>query len=159
MTTKPPIVSLLSYRLHRLLLENLPEHDGDPSITVESGVVKMDDDSDRYALRFVIRTTPPAADGADCVPRIEADMEGFFRIAMDGEPEEIDTAIRVFGGAQLYSLLRGLISSPAALFSLTTTVLPTLNMQNMMAGAKPLKKKGGTAGTRKAKRQDKPVGK
>ena len=132
MKPKPPIVSLLSYRMHKLLLENLPEHDGEPSITIESGVEKLDDDSDRYALRFVVRTSPPAPMGNACVPRIEADIEGFFRIAMKGEPEEIVKAIRVYGGAQLYSLIRGLISAPAAMFSSTTTVLPTLNMINVM---------------------------
>lgn len=141
MSTQIPIVSLLSYRLHRLLLENLPEHDGKPNIIVESGVARLDDDSGRYALRLTIRTNPPTTNSDACVPRVEADIEGFFRIAMEGEPQEIDKAIRVYGGAQLYSLLRGLMSAPAAMFSPTTTVLPTLNMQSVMSNATPLKKK------------------
>lgn len=138
-TLKPPVVSLLSYRLHRLLIEDLDKPNTSPTIHVEAGVAKEVEQPDIRVLRLRIATLPPAAREESSIPRIEADLEGRFRVHVEGTEEDIEKALRVYGGAQLYSLLRGLISAPAALFSPNNTVLPSINMQSFMDGAKTIK--------------------
>lgn len=134
-----PTVSLISYRLRKLLLEEVEPGKAEPSVTLEAGISPGTEESKVYTLRLRVVTAPPRGNAHASVPMVDAVLDGRFRVNVEGSDEEVHKALRVYGGAQLYSLLRGITAAPAAMFANCTTILPTINMQQVMENAKTKK--------------------
>jgi hypothetical protein len=128
-TQMSPPVTLVSYRLQKLSLEIPPKDSpGDGQVVVECFTARAADNPLLALLRLKISTTPPAVPAPTVIPLVEAVIEGHFYFAAEVPEQDREQALRTLGSAQLYSLLRGMVSGQASLFSITQPPLPTLNL-------------------------------